>query len=132
MFEDIAKKILKKINYETERTGRHLPEDEPERSDRITPYKTELIDTYNNYISYVSLFYASNNRKDKQDTIQKIQAYRLKILRALISIDLKTNLPENLWDIIPIESVVHKDTPDNVVDNSEIYVQKSTPTEWVG
>lgn len=45
---DVAKKIG---NYQT----RELPAEPAEREQRIEQYKTELTESYNNFVSYISL-----------------------------------------------------------------------------
>lgn len=98
-FEDVAKKIA---NYEEERA---LPSDENKRKLRISGYKSETVETYNNFVEYIDTFYSTFGPDSKARVNQKIGACKLKVLRSLTILGLKTDLPDQ-HERIRLENVV--------------------------
>lgn len=87
-------------NYET----RDLPKDKEEKEKRITQYKTELIDTYNQFISYIDKHFKNFQNDSKTKVREKVNGCKSSVLRALTVLELKVELPEK-FEIIDIEKI---------------------------
>lgn len=99
-FELCTKKIN---NYES---ARSLPENESKRELRINDYKSELVATYNNLVSYINAFYASFSTESKPKIRSKVSTCKAAVLRALTILDLHVDLPEN-FEKIDIDKVIN-------------------------
>lgn len=117
IFDDCVKKIT---NYET----RKLPADEVEKIERKETYKTELIESYNNLTAYVKAVYANVNETSRTILKNAVDNSKLRILRALLVLDLTIDLPDK-FEQIQVENIVHKDELADGVDNTQIFVNLS-------
>lgn len=86
-FEKVTKKIN---NYE----NRQLPSDETERQVRIETYVAELIESYNDFITYAKKFYSTFNTESKNTITDHVSSCNLKVLRSLSALKLTTDLPQ--------------------------------------
>lgn len=127
--EKSAKRILVYEITPTTKTARYLPTDRVEREERIDGYKKSLISDYNNYVEYCSKTYSSITETSKANLTRKVAEYKLKFLRALVILDLKTDLPSG-FEKIQIENVVHKNTVDQ--DESQIFFNQSHTSDLSG
>lgn len=114
VFDDNVKKIL---NYET----RSLPAEKAELEVRVEEYKIDLINSYNDLVSYVDSIYASVDPTSKNRLKESVSNRKLRLLRALLVLSLTTDLPEGFTQI-EFENLVQKDALAGGTDNSQIFV----------
>lgn len=114
VLEDTIKKIL---NYETERK---LPTEQQEREERINSYKFELVDAYNNLVTHVDTVFSLLNEDTKNRINERLRTFKLRILRALVVLELELELPGGR-NIIDINQIKRKGETVNDLD-TEIFV----------
>lgn len=114
VLNDVIKKIL---NYES----RPLPSEPQEKEQRVNQYKKELVDAYNNLAAHVDSIFNLLEQNTKTKINDRLQRFRVGILRALIVLGCELDLPEgrNLIDINKIKKI--GETVDEV--ESEIFVR---------
>lgn len=100
------------------RPPRYLPTDPLLRQNKIDGYKNDLVKSYNDYVVYGAKTYASLDETSKNSLTKKVADFKLKLLRALVTLDLKTDLPSSFGPI-NIENIVDKSTVED--DNSQIF-----------
>lgn len=85
---------LKKIgNYET---SRDLPSEPATREERIRTYTREVTGYYNNFLSYINLFYNTFELQSKFRLNEEVEKLKLKARKALNILKLDIELPESL------------------------------------
>lgn len=120
-------KVIKKIsNYAT----RELPKEEQERSERINTYVSELVESYNKYISYTGEYFQYFNEQTKVNLKERISEYKLKVLRSLAILSLEVDLPEN-FDPIEKDKIIKLGSKEDLENNqtSTVFVAPSTSNE---
>ena len=117
-FEDIVKTIQ---NYEPGK--RSLPIEPEDKKNRIDGYKSNLIKSYNAFVAYVGYHYSVFDEDSKLKTKQKVRDYRLKVLKSLTTLGLKTDLPLGFEKIEPEKIFDINATED---DNTEIFISASS------
>ncbi|XP_031639600.1 basic-leucine zipper transcription factor A-like [Contarinia nasturtii] len=115
--EDINKKL---INYEN--IDRPLPSDPSIRNKRIEEYKTELVEAFNNYITYIKQYIKTFDTAKQYEYARTIGNLKLRVLRALKAIGLSLDLPTDL-NKIDIETIGNINTVFNESANTEILVR---------
>lgn len=96
-FELIKKKIF---NYET----RPLPTEEQLREERVTQYKTELVEAYNLLVSFIDTHYPNALPENKTLLNDKVTNCKASVLRALTTLSLETDLPDR-FELIDINKI---------------------------
>lgn len=121
---ELEKAVKKILVYEsTTKTPRYLPTDPLLRQNKIDGYKNDLVKSYNDYVGYGAKTYASLDEASKNSLSKKVADFKLKLLRALVTLDLKTDLPSG-FGLINIENIVDKSTVED--DNCQIFFNQST------
>lgn len=113
--EDVLKKV---INYE----NRPLPANIVEREERINAYKAEIVESYNNFITYVDENYERLTQDSKESTKKRISEIKLRLLRALVALNLSLELPSER-NLINIDDIVEANTSSQDIENTQIFVR---------
>lgn len=118
-FGDVYKKIL---NYKpNNKDGRKLPSDPIQKAERVNVYKTELVTSYNAYVSFVDKGYTQLQSKSKLNVRERLQTFKRNVLEALTVLELFVDLPTD-FEPIDIDTVISNKSVVEV-EQSQIFVR---------
>lgn len=93
------------------------------RITRINQYKEELVSAYNNFVEFVQLHFDSFSPESKDSISKKVASYKLRILRSLVVLGLKTDLPDKFGKI-DVNKVIDENTLED--DATQIFFNASS------